>query len=201
MLAQVRAARRLHRAGVATPEILAAGWRRIAGPLQRHALVVRAIPGAINLYEAARRTPDGLAKRSILREAARLVRRMHDAGFLHGDLNLTNLVLEPTEGGPLVQVVDLDRGRFRTRLGPAARARNLARLLRSYEKWLARQAPPLSGREEIYFLRCYAGGERGMVRRLVNDLSRHRRSFGPRRLAWWLRGAGSSSPRQAERPH
>jgi len=199
-LAQVRAARRLRAAGVPTPDILAAGWRPIAGPLQRHAIVASTIPGAINLYEASLAPPPGLSRRAILRESAVVVRRMHDARFLHADLNVTNLVLEPGAMPPAVHVVDLDRGRFRARLDIGDRAKNLARLLRSYEKWLAAEAP-LSGREELYFLRCYALADRKMVRWLSRFLGSYRRSLGLRRIAWRLRPADISGPRSVDRLH
>ncbi len=198
VLAQVHAAQRLRGRGVSTPEILAAGWRSVAGPLQHHAIIAKTIPGAINLYEASRNPPAGLRRRTMLRESAALVRRMHDAGFLHADLNVTNLVIEPGTRGPLVHVVDLDRGRLQSRIGLSGRALNLARLLRSYEKWLATEAP-LSGREELYFLRCYARSERVMVRRLWRFLQNYRRSLGPRRLAWRLRLSRASSPRAVDR--
>lgn len=193
ILAQVRAAQRLRARGVATPEVLAAGWRGVAGPLQRQAIVATAIPGAINLYEAWRNPPPGLPRRALLRESAVLVRCMHDAGFLHADLNVTNLVFGPGAGGRVMHVVDLDRGRFPSRFGLSERAHNLARLLRSYEKWLAAETP-LSGREEIYFLRCYARADPGMVRGLGRFLQSYRRSLGLRRLTWRLRSARISDP-------
>ena len=199
VLDQVRAAYRLRASEVATPDILAAGWRRVAGPLQRHTIIASAIPGAMNLYEASRNPPPGLSRRAVLRESAGAVRRMHDAQFLHADLNVTNLVLEPQAGGHRVQIVDLDRGRFYGRLDLGDRAWNLARLLRSYEKWLSAVAP-LSGREEIFFLRCYAWNDRSMARWLWGFLQNYRRSLGARRLAWRLRPAHGSNPRVIDRP-
>jgi tRNA A-37 threonylcarbamoyl transferase component Bud32 len=198
VVAQLRAALQLRAAGVATPEILAVGWRSVAGPLQRQAIIAKVIPGAINLYQASRKPPPGLSRRAILRESAGAVRRMHDARFLHADLNVTNLVLEPLTGGLRVHVVDLDRGRFRSRVGPAERARNLARLLRSYEKWLAAETP-LSGREELYFLRSYARANRAMLRWLWKSLQSYRGSLGPRRLAWRLRPHRVAGPPTVDR--
>jgi tRNA A-37 threonylcarbamoyl transferase component Bud32 len=193
VLSQLRAAQRLRAAGVATPEVLVVGWRSVAGPLQRQAIIAQAIPGAINLYGASRNPPPGLSRRAIVRESAGVVRRMHDAGFLHADLNVTNLVLEPGAGELRVHIVDLDRGRFRSRLVPGERAHNLARLLRSYEKWLAVETP-LSGREELDFLRSYARTDRAMLRWLWRYLQSYRRSLGPRRLGWRLRPDRASSP-------
>lgn len=198
VLDQMRAAQQLRAEGVATPAILAAGWRRVAGPLQRHTLIASAIPGALNLYEACRNPPPGMSRRAILRDSAGAVRRMHDAQFLHADLNVTNLVLEPRAEGYRVLVVDLDRGRFCGRLEPGDRARNLARLLRSYEKWLAAIAP-LSGREEVFFLRCYARADRSMTRWLWEFLQSYRRSLGARRLAWRARSTRAAVPGVVDR--
>lgn len=198
IVAQVRAAQRLRAEGVPTPDILAAGWRSVAGPLQRHTIIASAIHGAINLYEASRNPPPGLSRRAILRQSALVVRRMHNSRFLHADLNVTNLVLEPLATGIAVHIVDLDRGRFRGHFDFADRARNLARLLRSYEKWLVGETP-LSGREEFYFLRCYAGNDREMLRWLGRFLQSYRRSLGARRFVWRLRPARVSRPRTVDR--
>ncbi|HET6277446.1 MAG TPA: lipopolysaccharide kinase InaA family protein [Candidatus Polarisedimenticolia bacterium] len=198
VLAQLRAAQRLRADGVRTPDILAAGWRSVAGPLHRHAIIASAIQGAINLYEALRNPPPGLSRRAILEQSALVVRRMHDARFLHADLNITNLVVEPLAAGVAVHIVDLDRGRFRGHFDLGDRARNLARLLRSYEKWLAGEAP-LSDREEFFFLRCYAGSDREMVRWLWRFLQSYRRSLGARRFVWRLRAARVFHPRGFDR--
>jgi len=182
-LDQVWTSDRLRSAGVATPEILAAGTGRVLGPLRAHAIVNRELPGARNLLELAGEAPGPPLRREILLECAGLVRRMHEAGFLHADLNVGNLVLERGAGKPVLNVVDLDRGRFLPAVSPRQRFRNLARLLRSYEKWIAPRLR-LSGREEFLFLRCYAGRDRALLRRLVTSLSRYRSRLGPRRIRW-----------------
>src|SRR5207245_2440319 len=102
----------------------------------------------------------------VLVECAQLLCRMHEAGFLHADLNVGNLVLERRGGEQVLNVVDLDRGQFLTAVSLRARHRSLARLLRSYEKWIAPRLR-LSGREEIFFLRHYTGRDRVLTRRLA----------------------------------
>ncbi len=70
------------------------------------------------------------------RELGRCLRRFHDAGLDHADLNAHNILLS----GDDFFVIDFDRGRLRA---PGAwRQRNLARLLRSLHK-LA-QTPPFA---------------------------------------------------------
>jgi hypothetical protein len=189
---QVLMAERLRSAGVPTPEILAVGAKRVAGPLCAHAIVSRELPGARNLLEVAEGAPSGRVRRELLVACAELVRRMHEAGFLHADLNVGNLVLEQRDGVPVLNVVDLDRGRFRKGGGARRRREGLARLLRSYEKWIAPRLR-LTGREEILFLRHYAGADRALLRRLARSLSCSRWRTRLRRI-----GRRLPAPRSAE---
>jgi 3-deoxy-D-manno-octulosonic acid kinase len=67
------------------------------------------------------------------RAVGRCIRRFHDAGVYHADLNAHNVLL----AGSVVYVLDFDRGRYRA---PGTwQAANLARLRRSLDK-LARQS-------------------------------------------------------------
>ncbi len=165
-LAQIEVARRLEQAGVPAPEITAVGWRPALLLFRALAIVTRAIPGARNLYEVAQAGPAWPLRHAILKKTAELIRRMHDAGFLHADLNVTNLVLGDDRPGDRLHVVDLDRGRFVRSITESQRCRNLARLRRSYEKWIAGRRP-LSRREEILFLRSYCRSDRELLRRLL----------------------------------
>jgi tRNA A-37 threonylcarbamoyl transferase component Bud32 len=192
-------ARRLHLAGVPTPEVLAAGWRRVAGPLHVIALVTEAVPGAVNAQEALLGACPAAGPRAVCRASADAVRAMHDAGFVHADLNLSNLVLEEAPGGLRAHVVDLDRGRFVSRLTRQARLRNLSRLLRSHEKWVAERSP-LHRRDGIAFLERYCRGDRAMARDLLDRLGRFRSRLWLRRLAWGRRGFGRDSRGLARPP-
>ena len=182
---QLRAAARLAGAGVPTPEILAVGSRPVAGLFCAQAIVAREIAGARNLHDLAGEPLAGARRREILKKTAGLLRDMHDAGFLHADLNLANLVLGGGPAGERVWVVDLERGRFAGQVTVGGRIRVLARLLRSCEKWVAKRLR-LTPREEVRFLRIYARGDRILLRQLVTRLSRFRRRLGARRLSWWL---------------
>jgi tRNA A-37 threonylcarbamoyl transferase component Bud32 len=175
-------ARSLRQDGVLTPEVLAAGSRRLLGPLHAHALITEAIPGGLNLLEALRRQPSGTDP-GLLNAAAGTIRSMHEAGFLHADLNLANLVVEHGPSGLRVHIIDLDRGRLVSPMTPALRARNLARLLRSYEKWMAHDRP-LDRGEAIGFLRGYCGSDEILLQYLLERLRRYRSGLNPRRLLW-----------------
>jgi tRNA A-37 threonylcarbamoyl transferase component Bud32 len=181
------AAERLRSAGVPTAAVIAAGWRRTIGPLRAHALLTEAIAGGVSLQDSL--LVPGLGRgrrRALLHAAGRSVRAMHAAGFRHADLNLANLVVAPAADGPFVHVVDLDGGRFEAPLGTRSAGRNLARLLRSWEKWVE---PHVQGglADLVAFLRGYSpvAAER---RRLAEDLLRRRSGLWARRWLWdWRR--------------
>ena len=124
LAASAEAARR----GVPTPEAVALLVERDRGPLVRGYLATEEIEGAEDL---ARRAVRGAVTRRDVQEAMRAVRRMHDRGVVHPDLNLGNLLMTAAE----VYVVDLDRVTFRE--GPVSerrRRRALRRIERSCAK-------------------------------------------------------------------
>lgn len=195
-LGQLRASVRLARAGVPTPEILAIGSRRVAGCLHAQAIVAREIEGARNLHGLAGERLTGARRREILDRTARVLRDMHDAGFVHADLNLSNLVWGRGPAGETLFVVDLEQGRFAEPIAAGARIRTLARLVRSCEKWVAASHRP-SRREEARFLLGYARGDRALLRLIAGRLRRYRGRLGARRLTWRLRDRLRSGDRQA----
>lgn len=185
----IEAADRLRAAGVPTPDVLAAGWRTITGPLAAYVLVTEAVPGGASLLALLGEQPLPRRRRRLARAAGRSVRALHDAGFVHPDLNLANLVAahggEPGApgGATRVFVIDLDGGGFRDRVGGSARRGNLKRLLRSYEKWIA-PSSPLDPRDALAFLRAYSGTDRELFRTLVRGLRGGRVRFRWRRRLW-----------------
>ena len=183
----IEAAERLRAAGVPTPGVLAAGWRTIAGPISAYVLVTEAVPGGTSLQAFLGGQPLARRRRRLARAAGRTVRALHDAGFVHADLNLANLVAarggEPDGPGGESQVfvIDLDGGVFRRQVGLGPRRRNLVRLLRSHEKWIA-PSSPLDRRDALAFLHGYCGGDRDLFRSLARGLGGIR--FRWRRLFW-----------------
>jgi len=181
--AVARAAQQLRSAGVPTPDVIAAGWRPLAGPFCAMALVTQLVPGAKNLQEALLGSlPPPARRRLLLRAAGETVRAMHDAGFRHADLNLANLIVEAGSAKTSVQVIDLDGGWFATGVGDRAATGNLCRLLRSWEKVIG---PSVKGglRELAAFLRGYSA-DRAERRQLARILIRYRSRLWARRLAW-----------------
>jgi len=123
--------------------------------------------------------------------AARALRRLHDAGAIHGDLNLRNLLIEPEGGGFRCLFVDLDRARLVARASPGARMRELMRLLRSALK--SGLEDRLDTRLRARALAAYCGRDRALRAAMraceggeILRLRRHR-------LAWRLQRALASS--------
>ncbi|WP_405238253.1 3-deoxy-D-manno-octulosonic acid kinase [Lentisalinibacter orientalis] len=135
---------RLAAAGLPVPAPAAAGYRRSGGVYRGDILTCR-LAGVRSLAGV-------LGERALAadewRRIGAIIRRFHDAGVCHADLNAHNIQLGE-EGA--VWLLDFDRGRLRR---PGAwQRRNLARLLRSLEKL----------RASVPGFRYEAGGWRELV--------------------------------------
>lgn len=117
--------RQLHQKGLPVPEPVAASASR-SGLFYQAAILIRRIPDAVPLPEVCELGTDSLWWR-----VGRTIRRFHDAGLDHVDLNCDNILV----ANGYVYVIDFDRCRFRK---PGAERRwakrNLSRLYRSIEK-------------------------------------------------------------------
>lgn len=119
----------LYDRGLPVPRPVAARVQR--GALgYRAALITMTVPGeSLAQRVAARRV-----KESDWRATGRCIRRFHDAGVWHADLNAHNILLHNVTGDePQVHLIDFDRGRLRAQ-DTAWREANLARLRRSLAK-------------------------------------------------------------------
>lgn len=169
--------------GVPVPQIAYLGWTR-RRPCRLFLATIR-VAGSRNLGELLRGEPAGQRRRRALAAAARAVSRMHDAGLLHVDLNLSNIMVAERSGQPEGWVLDLDRSGFPERLEDSHRANNLARLLRSLEK-TGEVAAGVGLAERARFLRGYCGGSGSRYRELRDLIRRKARWLGLHRLAWRL---------------
>ncbi|MEX2475465.1 3-deoxy-D-manno-octulosonic acid kinase [Marinobacter sp.] len=118
----------LRKMDLPVPEPVAAGYR-CRGPIFYHAsIIIRRIPGAKPLSRFASNANIGVWK-----DAGACVRRFHDAGVFHADLNVMNILVSDQ-----VYLIDFDRGRV-MQSGRSGRwkASNIARLERSVNKSLA----------------------------------------------------------------
>ncbi len=125
--------------GLPVPAPIAA-WYRRQGLMYRAALIVERLEGTRSLLSLNR------PEHAPLWEAAgRCIRRFHDAGVDHADLNATNILVRPDSGE--VFLIDFDRGvqHAEAPAGAPWKAANLARLERGiYKHWEAdsETAPP-----------------------------------------------------------
>lgn len=138
--AEALATERARGGGVRVPRVVAA-LERPSHPGYHAALASVWIPDSLDLASWLNRANDASAAGDgeadrVLRSVGEQIRRMHDAGIAHPDVNLRNLlVARGSNGGPAVWVLDFDRARLYEGGVPAARReRDLRRLVRSAGK-------------------------------------------------------------------
>ncbi|TAH34607.1 MAG: hypothetical protein EYC70_16885 [Planctomycetota bacterium] len=174
-LRNLDAAERLLRRGFPAAQPLAAWSRPGAGSW----LVLEDLPGHLPLHEAVLRVR-GAQRAALLRELARLVRRLHLSGVAYRDLKPSNLLVDPERHDFIL--VDHDRNRFLRRAVPPELARrDLAALhaglppeVRASERLRALRAyDPRWSRREMW---------RAHVRPLLREAARRRHRWMPRRL-------------------
>ncbi len=128
-------------AGIPVAEVVAAARLRTAGILWRHYLVTRELPECCDLpawFQSGAADEDAA---SLARPLADLVRRMHDSGLYHADLNLKNILVSRDDARRLF-IIDWDKSTHaRGLLGHEARQRNVLRLCRSAAKLRLRGIP------------------------------------------------------------
>ncbi|MDD9828037.1 MAG: LptF/LptG family permease [Deltaproteobacteria bacterium] len=114
--------------------------------------------------------------------AGRAVRRFHDLGGRHADLQAANLLLRETPAGAEVLLIDLDRARLGPPPAPAARMAEIMRLYRSLLKRgvLGRVGPRGCAR----FFSAYCGADRPLRRALWRRLPRELRRIARHARHW-----------------
>ena len=146
---------------VRTPAVLA-GVRYRAGPFYRADVVTAAVDG-VDLVELfyGEAPPAGAARVAVLGAVGALVRRLHDAGFVHPDLQLRNLLVGGAAGpAPEAWLLDVDTCRPIRADGDADRSRNLDRLYRSWAKWNRLRGERLTARDCALFSAAYLADAR-----------------------------------------
>lgn len=183
--------RALAETGAPTPAPLFALGRR-RGPFWRLWMATEERTGARNGIEwlrALHASPEhaGRGEVAAARALGQALRRVHDAGIVHGDLNLANVLFEAGEpapgGAPRCLLIDFDRARRQPRVTPRARLRDLMRLVRSGEK----QGVAPSRRALAAALGAYCAGDRDLRRALLAGAARERRRIARHRWLWSAR--------------
>lgn len=128
---EIRLLEHLEQLDLPAPRPVAARYRR-RGPVYRADILTERLPDTHMLSE---RLEQALLPGEDWRAIGSCIRRFHDAGVCHADLNAHNILLD---GAGRVFLIDFDRGRIR-RPGRWRQA-NLQRLARSLDKLAA--TPP-----------------------------------------------------------
>jgi tRNA A-37 threonylcarbamoyl transferase component Bud32 len=176
-----------HRAaekGLPTAEILAACHTKVFWKFHRGDLISKEIVHGKDLATYLAELSQPLSKEDILkkREAAAivgtLVRKMHDVGIFHGDLNLKNIILQSNESGNISgYIIDFDKSSLHSPLSEKMRVRNLLRLNRSAEKF-KKQGLPITRSDVLRFLLAYCQNPsdvKTLLMPLNRQYSRHMR--------------------------
>ncbi len=135
----------LELAGIQTARSIATADRRFCGFLVRSYLLMEEICGAIDLKKYFREGGKPVPK--LVRDAARLIAKLHNEGFSHRDLKESNLVLG---GNGELHLIDLDGVTFLKNVTDDRIALDLARLHRGAAKHSA-----VTTKDRILFLLTY----------------------------------------------
>jgi tRNA A-37 threonylcarbamoyl transferase component Bud32 len=158
----------LEAAGVPTPRVWAAGVLRTLRVPKAGYLLIDEVLDAVSLSALAH-SPRG-ASHAAVGEVARAIARMHEAGFVHGDLTINNVLLD---GAGKPWFIDLERTQ-RVRGGANWRqaVEDFHRLARHFRKF-----SPAGRVAALRLLReyCAARGWKGREREFVRALERRLR--------------------------
>ncbi len=152
-------------------------WHSTLGSLNREQAV-----DALAWIRASKRSPTAMQR--VACALAGSIRRFHDAGGLHGDLHLANLLIDGSRAAPRCWLVDLDRSVLVASSSARERMSELMRLLRSVEK--ARHHECLHPRVRAAFLSAYCQGDRSLRRQLLACAPSEERRLRRHRLGWRL---------------
>lgn len=133
---EIELARRLKGRGVPTPDVLA-GVVYAAGLGHRADVATSRVDGVdLATLFFGNRPPATGNRTAVWHAVGSAVRALHDAGYVHQDLQLRNLLVAFAEGpSPAAFLLDVDTCRPSDSRDRTARKSNLARLYRSWEKW------------------------------------------------------------------
>lgn len=187
--------------GAPVPHVLCLALWPAAGPLWSALIGTREERNARDLLDALLGASDAGARRALLREVGAAVRRLHDAGVDHRDLQLHNILVVEEAGRRRIVVVDLDRAVYHPRgaLAPRLRARNLGRLTRSAVK-AGLFRGPIGRRELAAFVGAYTGGDRKLREALRGWIRGEQWKLALHRLGYRLTGGGGATRAAAPLP-
>ncbi len=141
MVHELRVAAYARRMDVPTARPVAVRLERVFGPFVRAHYVTENVYGTADLLglcaSLGAERPGPARRRRLTGRIAAAVSSMHDAGILHADLNLKNVLVRDAFDEPEVFIIDFDKARLVPGLSLRQRMSNLLRLDRSVVKWQA----------------------------------------------------------------
>jgi len=200
-LTELHVTARAEAQGAPVPHVICLALWPAAGPLWSALIGTREERGARDLLEALLGAADARVRRTLLREVGAAVRKLHDAGVDHRDLQLHNILVVEEGGRRRIVVVDLDRAVYHPRSALAARlrARNLGRLTRSAVKaGLFRGS--IGKRELAAFIGAYTGTDRRLRAELRSWIRGEQWKLALHRLGYRLSGDRGAATAAAPLP-
>jgi 3-deoxy-D-manno-octulosonic acid kinase len=169
------------------PTILALGalHHRVFFPFYQAYFLSLEVPRAMDLIQyfheiSANPSRENISsKRKTIRSIGHLIRKFHEAGFFHGDLQLKNILA----AGDQSLLIDFDRSYHKSALSTRERMKNLLRLNRSAEKW-RRLGLPVTRTDRWRFFLAYAGGDKAIREAMAKALRSYSLRFLFYRLGW-----------------
>ena len=178
------------KAGLPTMEVLAAIKTCVFWPFYKGNLVSKEIPNSIDLIQYFTRCGKGRVqkglgeKRKLIRQAGRLVRKMHEVGIYHSDLHLKNFIVEMGGGGlGSLYIIDFDRSKIIYPLKSNKWFANLLRLDRSVEKWRPKDLW-ITRTDRLRFLKSYLKGDGERIAWVRTYLRRYLRRKRRYKIGW-----------------
>ncbi|HUF13410.1 MAG TPA: lipopolysaccharide kinase InaA family protein [Longimicrobiales bacterium] len=142
--------------GVATPEVVAAAVYP-AGGWYRADIVTRFLPESRDLADRLFDDAAAERRRQAMRLAGGLLRRAHEAGVVHNDLNLGNILIAGPRDAERAWLLDLDRAVvMRDAAARFERDLMLRRFARSLRKFERAHRTKLKAGEREAFAQAYA---------------------------------------------
>jgi 3-deoxy-D-manno-octulosonic acid kinase len=158
-LREIAMSRHLAQAGIPTPEVVA-GVMYPAGMGHRADVATSRVDGRdlAEIFFGAQQ-PAGERREAILHAVGGTVRRLHNAGLIHPDLQLRNVLVEdPPRPSPTIFLLDVDTCRAIPKGDDASRRWNLARFARSWEKFNRQSGVRLTEDDRAAFAAGYRAG-------------------------------------------
>jgi tRNA A-37 threonylcarbamoyl transferase component Bud32 len=178
-------------AGILCPEVI--GFRsEQKGLFTQLDLITKKISDARPLEDWLK-TASASDSRRLSADLAALVNRMHEAGLIHADFHVRNILVQTKDDGNNLFVLDWDRGQQVDSVSTEQASQTLFRLNRSMEKFGV-SPTHFSKADRLRFLKEYllSAGRLDSLRSLADACQRHL----DRHRLWWRlcgRSAGSNA--------